>query len=301
MNLISYAFLHRESCPICEASNSQRLFEERFTEGETWRFICEYYSDRIPREALGKEVFTVSECSDCGFVYQENILDNEGMRVLYEEWIDPEKSRQKQRASSDSNAVMIATQVQTIGQLVDQSASQCKVLDYGMGWGNWCRMAQAHGFETYGLELSETRIASAEKMGVRVIRGLNEYEGAFNFVNCEQVLEHVPNPVDTLKAICRVLRPGGYTRVSVPNGSRLAAIIRNGKWKPGKDSIHPLEHLNSFSNQTLKACGQRAGLQVARQPILNYPTRSYRGLLRNRFLPTYLSRRSTNLYFRIEH
>ncbi|TWT52685.1 Ubiquinone biosynthesis O-methyltransferase [Rubripirellula amarantea] len=293
----SYAFVERHQCPVCNSQNQETIFQEPFVSGATWHFLESYYRGRITKAALRNGVYTIKQCIDCSFCFQSQVLGDHGMQTLYEEWISPAESREKQRLSGDNDSVAIATQVQTLARLLGRPPSECSVLDFGMGWGHWCQMAGAHGYQAFGLELSEQRIAAAQENGVQVIRDLETCDRNFDFVNCEQVLEHVSDPVGTLKTICQILRPGGYTRISVPNGRQLPDQIRQGTWKPSKDSIHPLEHINSFSNLTLKLAAKHAGLEFIRQPILQYPTSSSLGILRNRILPIHLARRSTNLYF----
>src|SRR6185295_6302501 len=41
---------------------------------------------------------------------------------------------------------------------------------------------------------------------------------AFDYVLCTQWLEHVPDPLATLKELCRVLKPGGELFITVPQG-----------------------------------------------------------------------------------
>jgi len=43
-------------------------------------------------------------------------------------------------------------------------------------------------------------------------------DDTFDFVLCTQVLEHVPDPLATLKELCRVLKPSGRLFITVPQG-----------------------------------------------------------------------------------
>lgn len=295
------SFERREDCPVCSSRDLQILYEEPFTEGATWQFIARYYAGAVPQEALECGSFSIAHCNGCAFIFQREVLNNAGMQKLYDEWICNEKSRSKQVDSTDQNAAEIANQVQVITDLVGRPASKCQVLDVGMGWGNWCQMAQAHGYQAFGLELSRVRQEHAQKRGVTVIETLDSQESRFDFVNCEQVLEHVPHPRQLLETIRDVLRPGGVTRISVPNARGIKRKIESGQWRPAKDCIHPLEHINAFTNKTLRHCMEHTGFHLIKQPRILSMSLSPLTWLRRAALPTYLTHRATNLYFKKSH
>jgi SAM-dependent methyltransferase len=46
-------------------------------------------------------------------------------------------------------------------------------------------------------------------------------DGAFDAVLCTEVLEHVPLPIEAIRELARILRPGGVLLLSAPLGSRL--------------------------------------------------------------------------------
>jgi len=35
--------------------------------------------------------YTLCECNSCSLIFQKEILNDQGMKLLYEKWIDPEK------------------------------------------------------------------------------------------------------------------------------------------------------------------------------------------------------------------
>ena len=122
-----------------------------------------------------------------------------------------------------------------------------------MGWGHYCIAANAVGFNTYGCELSEERIKYAKTKGVNIIKNTKEINDNFyDFINVEQVFEHLSNPVEILQELSRILKLGGILKISVPNSMHSIKNLRSGSWKPIKDSLEPLQHINSFTNQTLK-------------------------------------------------
>lgn len=49
---------------------------------------------------------------------------------------------------------------------------------------------------------------------------------SFDFINSEQVFEHLVEPRQALASLSRALRCGGLLRISVPNGSDVDARLK---------------------------------------------------------------------------
>jgi 2-polyprenyl-3-methyl-5-hydroxy-6-metoxy-1,4-benzoquinol methylase len=77
-------------------------------------------------------------------------------------------------------------------------------------------MAKAYGCNSFGFEVSKQKREFARKNGITAIDQLAGK--SFDFINTEQVLEHVLYPQDTVKMLCESLKPGRILKISVPNG-----------------------------------------------------------------------------------
>jgi SAM-dependent methyltransferase len=89
---------------------------------------------------------------------------------------------------------------------------------------------------------------------------------AFDFINTEQLIEHVADPAAMVAELASRLRPGGVLKISVPSQmgvrSTLEGLKRGGKPVYGKIMpIFPLEHVNCFSAEGLVALGAKLGLR----------------------------------------
>jgi SAM-dependent methyltransferase len=91
----------------------------------------------------------------------------------------------------------------------------------------------------------------------------------FDLINAEQVFEHLPEPLDTLRHLSRGLKPGGLLRIGVPNGTGLKQSLAAWDWTAPKGSarslnaVAPLEHLNCFTRTSLLVLAETAGLREA--------------------------------------
>ena len=237
--------------------------------------------------------YRVVACANCDFVYQDPVLNEAGMQALYGDWIDQASSLQKKQTAKSRLYSQYAGQIHTLSRMFDKRPDQIRVLDFGMGWGYWSRMAQAHGLNVVGYELSAQRVEYARKMGITVIDDLNAVEDDFDCIYANQVFEHLSHPVQTMQLLCQRLKPTGFVYIRVPDGRGVANdLVRQG-WTPDLDAIHPLEHINCFTRKTLIMLGARAGLKPL-SPPLRLSWDSLRGGIRREIVDRWLT---THLFF----
>jgi SAM-dependent methyltransferase len=258
-------FLERRACPVCQEGEHRVLRSLPFTAPEVWDFLERYYAGRIARADLAGALYEVRRCDKCGFLWQSWHLDADGMQRLYEEWISAEESLAKKTRADVGLFDGYAREASAIARRLGRKPCELRVLDFGMGWGAWCRMAQAYGYTVAGFELSQRRQQHARAWGIRVIDSLASLE-RYDYVHCHHALEHVPDPLATLARLATALTPGGLLRLSVPDGLGMERRLAEPGWRAGKDALHPLEHLNCFTGATLGQLAARAGLVAAPEP-----------------------------------
>lgn len=262
-------FIYRPSCELCGQDDPQILFSQDFSAGKTWDFLKTYYKGKVSRELVGGTPFEICRCPGCGFIWQSHVLAGLWLDVLYEEWISPEDSLEKENDNRRRLNRQRAVQISLIPLLLRPwETRDMKVLDFGMGWGGWCTAAKAAGFQAFGAELSPARIAYAESRGIKVIRDLSLSRHKFEYINAEQVLEHVAEPLEIVRNLVGVLRPKGLVRIGVPDGSRFLRRRFWRLWRPSNDEVHPLEHINCFTHQTLVRLGETVKLKPLSSPRL---------------------------------
>jgi ubiquinone/menaquinone biosynthesis C-methylase UbiE len=110
--------------------------------------------------------------------------------------------------------------VRAIRRLLD-AAPATRVLEVGVGGGNVLERVDGR---RVGIDLSPFILQKAQaRLGDRaqLVRGdamaLPFADGAFDRVYCSEVLEHVLEPEAVVREMRRVLAPGGFAVVSVPN------------------------------------------------------------------------------------
>lgn len=263
------AFRRRRTCELCGSSQARTLIRRPLADPGIAAFLDRYYSGRVPEEVLRRGSYEVARCADCGFLWQTEVLDDAGLALLYEEWIDPTASLRVKTEADPGMLAGYARQIELMLRLRGKAAAETSALDFGMGWGHWCRLARAYRIDACGLEPSARRREHAASLGVPTVEGLDRVaDESVDLLNAEQVFEHVPEPLALLREAVRTLRPGAIVRLSVPNATAAARRLASPHWSPRKDALQPLEHINGFTHRTLRRLAEEAGLRPLPQPFL---------------------------------
>lgn len=288
--------VERKTCPLCDRRQGRLICDIPFEAPGLRAFLQQFYAGRMPADILDGQHYRVVRCNSCGFMYQDRILDEDGMQALYQDWIDQSASLRKKQAARASLYRKYARQIEIISSVLPQTPVESRILDFGMGWGYWSRMAQAHGYRVEGLELSAERREHARQLGVVAIDRLPDPGPRYQAIYASQVLEHLPDPRRTLEALRLRLAPGGVVYLRVPDGRGLDSRLARDGWSADLDAVHPLEHINCFTRRTLILMAERAGLKAFNPPLrLSWPGLwgSMRREWADRFVTTHLMLRST--------
>lgn len=304
-------FVTRTACPVCGGGQWTFWYTCPFTVAPIRDYLEAFYMRQggVEFEYLEGAEYVVVECRDCGLVFQRDIPDDWLSNKLYEEWIHPDRAFRlyaKTLTDLEGYAILLMKVLAWVGK----PPAETRLLDFGMGWGEWCVVAKALGADCHGLELSEARIRYATSRGIKVVSEDAVAGGAYDFINADQVFEHLPRPLEVARLLAKALAPGGILKIGVPRGRRdTNRKLRAGSWLPfGEGSalnpVSPLEHLNCFNHRALVTMARVAGLEAVRLPMRLEYRYLYPGgpkqMLRNAFVPIYMRAipRSTILFFR---
>jgi SAM-dependent methyltransferase len=129
-------------------------------------------------------------------------------------------------------------------------------LDYGCGAGGLVEFLRARGVTgAVGFEQGWALPRLVER-GTPVITGdLEQYRGQFDVVTAIEVVEHALDPVDELRRIGSLLKPGGLLFLTTGNAEPYRGRIA--KWR----YVLPEVHLSYFEPATLALALEKAGLR----------------------------------------
>ena len=138
-----------------------------------------------------------------------------------------------------------------------------RLLDVGCGPGKLLSDLREQGWKVYGVDFSPVAVDYARSQrGLDVSLGdlfqAGYKDGFFDVVMFNHSLEHIYNPLETLKEAHRIMKPGGLLLISIPNAGGLEAKIF-GKWWVHWDTPR---HLYHFTKATMTRLVTSAGFRL---------------------------------------
>jgi 2-polyprenyl-3-methyl-5-hydroxy-6-metoxy-1,4-benzoquinol methylase len=146
------------------------------------------------------------------------------------------------------------------------------VLDVGCGTGRYTAFSKK-GNSIVGSELVFSAAKNAKRRGLENIIVADSEDlfpfcdGAFDRAQCIEVIEHLLDPVTTLKEINRVMKADGELFISTPNAAWWAhrVLMLCGITSFGHSPAYPVEvnmHIRHFTMKTLRQFLERSGFTV---------------------------------------
>jgi ubiquinone/menaquinone biosynthesis C-methylase UbiE len=227
---------------------------------------CDVCGERALRSV--DPVALIVECAACGYRFvnprptQRDIVEAYSQPNFYDEWLATDAGRQKMWRKR-------------LGRL-PRLAAGSRVLDVGAGIGTFLALARDQaGWVASGTEISRQAVQLArQRHGLELLVGQFEEmslpAATFNLITLWHVLEHVPSPTRLLQACHRVLVPGGWLVIAVPNDEaprwrleHLKARLRGripARYQPLSPGAEI--HLSHFSRTVLAQLLSRQGFRA---------------------------------------
>jgi 2-polyprenyl-6-hydroxyphenyl methylase/3-demethylubiquinone-9 3-methyltransferase len=196
--------------------------------------------------------------------------------------------------SLQSNEERFNNHICTVERYMNLSGSLC--LDVGCGGGQYLSLLKTRGATTLGIEPNDARAHYARtKYGLEVHKlpaeseyWQNRYKNAFDLITLWDVIEHVNFPVQTLQAVGRLLKPGGYFALDTPCKESMyyglgafAYKVSGGRCPLFLNAIYqnePFGHKQIFSTREMKvileACNFNC-VSLVRFHELSFPVEHY--------------------------
>ena len=140
-----------------------------------------------------------------------------------------------------------------------------RILDVGCGPGRLLRSLRDQGWEAHGVDFSPVAVEHAKtKHGLEV--KLGELAAAaypdsfFDVVVFSHSLEHVYDPVDTLREAHRILKTAGLLLIYVPNAGSFESFVFGKWWVPWEVP----RHLFHFTSETMTRLLDRTGFRLVK-------------------------------------
>lgn len=222
-------------------------FDPRFTG-------CDYITE---------DAFNIEFCSKCGVSFTNPIPSLEGMERYYPKAYYGEVSSRRfpwwveilQKRLYSSRVGVFSARV-----------IPGSVIDIGCGKGFLLNEFKQRGWKVQGVELSEWAARHArEKFGIEVHVGALSSApiepGTMDAAVLWHVLEHTDQPGEVLSEANRLLKPGGYLLLGVPNWGSPEARISKSRWF----HLDVPRHLAHFTEKSLGKLLESNGFEVIKR------------------------------------
>jgi ubiquinone/menaquinone biosynthesis C-methylase UbiE len=168
-------------------------------------------------------------------------------------WNDPEKSPTGYALRSERLQML-----NWVGNLRGK-----RVLDIGIASGRFVLSFAEKEADIYGVDICQevindvTRRLDEKGLNARLIRSDAEatpfQDNYFDIINCQQVLLHLPNKINALREIIRILKPGGILILDMTNKFGLHYLYKRAYWslKKIKSALFKTEASDLDSVETM--------------------------------------------------
>jgi len=214
-----------------------------------------------------KEPFKAVKCRDCSLVYVTPRLNSEGIKKLYgSNYWNSERAKDFGYSNYLADSALYLSTFKMRSKVIDRYIDKPgKVLDVGCAAGFFLKVMKDKGWETHGVEVSETVSEYARSelnlSGVRTGNTsiLKEYDKkSFDVITFWDVVEHLEDPIEALAAAHPLLKDDGVLIVETQNVESAFAYILGASWQHYKFE----EHIYHFAPVTLRRLLSDAGYQV---------------------------------------
>lgn len=143
------------------------------------------------------------------------------------------------------------------------AAKNARVLDVGCGKGYFVKACVDQGINAEGIDLSDTAINYAQNvLGVKAscarIEDAKDQIGIYDAITFWATIEHLPDPLSTLRSIHKALKPGGLFFLDTGIGHDWLDRLL-----PGANQWYdPPQHLFVFSADSIRIALTKAGFEV---------------------------------------
>lgn len=211
--------------------------------------------------------FAIVRCDDCGLQFTSPRPDAASIGHFYPADYGPHRLRihregraatpRRGRGCPERRALPVITGT--------------RLLDVGCGSGEFLERMRHQGWNVTGIDASPAAAAVARsRIDAVVLAGTLPHPGLaerqFDAITLWQSLEHMPQPMETLQCVRRLLKPGGRVYVSTPNIASWPARSFGTAWI----GLDLPRHLVHFTAESLETMMRGAGLRVVSRRQLRH-------------------------------
>lgn len=231
-------------CPLC---NSENIYPEI----------------KLKDHLVTKEEFNIYRCSECEFLFTQNIPPEKHVSKYYEseEYISHSDTRNGlvYKLYHIARKIMLNRKYQLIKKLNTGK----KLLDIGCGTGYFLNYMKTKNYDTLGIEMNDkAREYGRKKFNLEILTSEHlTKEGQierYNIITLWHSLEHLYEPNYYMKVIYNLLKVDGFLIIALPNPNCFDAKYYKSFWA-GYDVPRHLWH---FTPKTIERMAQNNKFEI---------------------------------------
>ncbi|MDD2889870.1 MAG: class I SAM-dependent methyltransferase [bacterium] len=220
---------------------------------------CDFCGENDYEIVYQENPSNVVKCKSCGLVSFNPQPSEDDLKNYYNIFHDESIS------NIDSNILpRILSRKGQLKEIEQYITNKGKILDIGCANGEFLKAAQEEGWKVKGFETCpETANYAIEKLGLDVVIGSNFVDAGFSanefdVITMQHVIEHLKNPLSTLKEVHKAIKSNGLLWISTPNFDSFMAKAQGIRWEW---KAWP-NHLYYFTPNTMRKYLEKTGFEI---------------------------------------
>lgn len=233
-------FYKRDFCPACNCKNSKNILS--INNERLFKFLNFYYKKNL-NELIDNYKYTIKECLNCNFIYQEFVLDNLSAKIFYK-YIEKQNPKNKDKFSNYE-----IKNINFVNYLkANYFKKEIEILDFGSGYTNYKKTNTELNIDTFDI--------ADDNNNDMQIKFDSLLQKKYDLILFNQVFEHVSEPKEIIIMLNNILKKNGILKIEFPSSNmifyKILLLKIFGFRKTLLHEIFPIEHVNCFSNTSLK-------------------------------------------------
>lgn len=231
-----------DQCSVCKSTNTFEWYQENIDISKlTFTYLFNPDSNKT---------FRVVRCRNCTHVFCSPIPKD--IYKNYKDVIDNEYIKHQLARELTAQQVLLT---------IKRYVSSGTLLDVGCATGDFLTKAKEFGYSVEGVELSKWSSEIARKKGHRIYRERlqtfsHRFSGRYDIVTLWGVIEHFENPIQEMKYIKSLLKPGGFIVVWTGDVNGLMSHLLGRRWWYWQG-----QHIQYFTKKSLNYLAKSFGFQ----------------------------------------
>ena len=204
---------------------------------------------------MSKELFNYYCCSSCALIFLSPLPSDLKQYYSKEYYLVPGTLEELANASTEEKYKV---------EIIQQFVSKGRLLEVGPATGGFAYHAKVAGYEVETIEMDPDccrflrEVVKIPTVQSEDVIGALKNKEQYNVIALWHVIEHLPQPWDTLKAIVDYLAPGGILVLAAPNPNAFQFKVLKKFWA----HVDAPRHLELIPHHLLAQHMEKSGLKV---------------------------------------